>query len=94
MLCRGDHTTLRRAVFILSCFLRAELVSPTLDAGAHESTVWRFPQMTQAAELSQHRIESNYALLWSEIGRFKLVKRCFNASRDSAVRQAGEVVKC
>ncbi|UYW26655.1 hypothetical protein OKC48_26050 [Methylorubrum extorquens] len=50
--------------------------------------------MTQAAELSQHRIESNYALLWSEIGRFKLVKRCFNASRDSAVRQAGEVVKC
>ncbi|WP_281406189.1 hypothetical protein [Methylorubrum extorquens] len=42
--------------------------------------------MTQAAKLSLHRIESNYALLRTEISRFKLVKRRFNASCDSAVR--------
>lgn len=49
--------------------------------------------MTQAAELPQHRIKRNYVLLRPKIGRSKLVKRCFNARCDSAVRQAGEVVK-
>jgi hypothetical protein len=77
----------------LSCSLGSELIPATLDAGAHKSAEWRFPQMTQAAELSQHRIKRNYALLRPEIGRFKLVKCCFNASCDSAVRQAGQVVK-